>query len=64
MQVILVSKHFGWRKFGLKDIYQYNYTNVPIFEMCNDRPFYMVVLVGHSVAGVCIVVVVRSRLSG
>ena len=29
--------------------------------MCNDRPFYMAVLVGYSVAGVCIISVGRSR---
>ena len=29
--------------------------------MCNDRPFYMVVLVDYSVAGLRIVDVVRSR---
>ena len=29
--------------------------------MCNDRPFYAVLLEGYSVSGVYIVVVVRSR---
>ena len=31
-----------------------------VFSECNDRPFYMVVLVGYSVAGRRIVVLVRS----
>ena len=34
--------------------------NIMRITICNDRPFYMVVLVGYSVAGVCIVVVGRS----
>ena len=35
-----------------------NYFHV---HLCNDRPFYVVILEGYSVVGVCIVVVGRSR---
>ena len=42
----------------LKNIYIYI---IPDVYNCNDWPFYMVVLVGYSIAGLRIVDVVRSR---